>query len=322
MNGYLEAYLAPLGPLLEDAGVAEIAVNPDLGVWVERAGEAAMRRTQARLSESEASGLAQQIAGAANLTLSKDHPIVSARIRWGEASIRAQVIAPPALEAGVALAFRKYAVKDLALAEIGLLGGAGEDDQRDKRRGEIAGLIEEGDLPAALAHLVAERMTLLISGGTSTGKTTVARALLSAIPETERIVTIEDAIELRPHQPNRVELVADRKTGPRTPERLLEAALRLRPDRLLLGELRGAEAFTFLEAINTGHPGSITTIHADSPALALERLALMVMRAGLGLRKDEIDAYIRLTIDAVVQLGRQGGRRGAEAVMLLGAGGL
>ena len=128
-------------------------------------------------------------------------------------------------------------------------------------------------------------MNILISGGTSTGKTSFARSLLAWSMRTSGILTIEDAYELFPGQANSVALKADRNSqGERTPARLLEASLRMRPDRIILGELRGEESRTFLEAINTGHGGSFTTIHADSARKAIDRLAIMVMacRAGHG----------------------------------------
>ena len=131
------------------------------------------------------------------------------------------------------------------------------------------------------------------------------------------MVTIEDAPELHLPHPNTVGLVADRRAdSERSPARLLESALRMRPDRLILGEIRGAEAFNFLEAINTGHPGSISTIHADSPQLALERMAMMVLRAGLDLSRGDIIDYARATIDLVIQTGRHEGRRGVLQVFM------
>ena len=139
--------------------------------------------------------------------------------------------------------------------------------------------------------------------------------MLSLSDHAERMVTIEDAPELHLPHPNAVPLIADRRSGSeRSPARLLESALRMRPDRLILGEIRGEEAFNFLEAINTGHPGSISTIHADSPALALERLAMMVMRAGMNQTRQDVLDYARKTIDLIIQVGRRGGQRGVLEV--------
>ena len=133
--------------------------------------------------------------------------------------------------------------------------------------------------------------------------------------ENERIVTIEDAIELRPTQKNAVALVANRREdSDRTIAKLLESSLRMRPDRLIVGELRGAEAYNFLEAINTGHPGSISTIHADSPQLALARIALMVMQMDVQLSRSDIIDYAKQTIDLIIQVGRRDGKRGVLEV--------
>jgi type IV secretion system protein VirB11 len=162
-----------------------------------------------------------------------------------------------------------------------------------------------------------ERLNIMISGGTSTGKTTFARALLALVTETERIVTIEDAFELFPPQPNRAMLKADRiPSSERTAAKLLETSLRMRPDRIILGELRGDECKTFLDAINTGHSGSFTTIHADTAQKALDRLALMVMSVGINMSFEEVRRYAASSIDVVVQLGRKDGRRGVEQVWL------
>jgi type IV secretion system protein VirB11 len=133
-------------------------------------------------------------------------------------------------------------------------------------------------------------------------------------------VTIEDAFELFPAQPNRVMLLAERdEASARSAARLLEASLRLRPDRIVLGELRGAEVATFLEAINTGHAGSVSTVHADTAAKAIDRLALMVMATGIAMTYAEVRRYCAASIDVVVQLGRADGRRGVEEVMVAGA---
>ena len=135
--------------------------------------------------------------------------------------------------------------------------------------------------------------------------------MLYLIPDHERLVTIEDSSELRPRQPNVICLIADRSpASPRTAEKLLQATLRLRPDRIIVGELRGSEAATFLEAINTGHGGSFTTLHAQTARKAMDRLALMVMGTGTQLQYAEVMRYLRSTIDLVIQAGRVGNKRG------------
>ncbi len=166
----------------------------------------------------------------------------------------------------------------------------------------------------------------LISGGTSTGKTSLLNALLRAIPAAERIITVEDTAEITLDHPNTVGLIAvkgdlgEARIGVGD---LLNASLRMRPDRIILGELRGAEAVTFLRAINTGHPGSITTIHADSPHGAYEQIALMALQAGMPLGRRETIDYVRSIIDIAVHVVRDsaGGRRISEVSFARGAAG-
>jgi type IV secretion system protein VirB11 len=160
---------------------------------------------------------------------------------------------------------------------------------------------------------VANRKNILISGGTSSGKTTFLNACLKEIPLHERIITIEDAREVHPPHPNRLHLLASRGDQGRakvTTQQLLEASLRLRPDRIILGEIRGTECVTYWSAINSGHPGSLTSIHADTPQLAFEKLVMLGMQTGLGFTRDHIVDYLRHTVDLVVQLRRDAdGRR-------------
>ena len=167
------------------------------------------------------------------------------------------------------------------------------------------------DVDAFLKRLVTERLNIIVSGGTSTGKTELGRRLLSLVPENERIVTIEDSLELLPAQPNAVSLIAQRDdSSARSADKLLQATLRLRPDRIILGELRGSEAATFLDAINTGHSGSFTTLHAHSARKAMDRLALLVMAQGTRLSFAEVIRYLETSIDVILQMGRQGECRG------------
>jgi type IV secretion system protein VirB11 len=170
---------------------------------------------------------------------------------------------------------------------------------------------------AYLREAIARRRTVLIAGGTSTGKTTFLNAMLREIPPAERVVLVEDTAELRLPGANGVGLIAVKgELGEArvTANELLQAALRLRPDRIVLGELRGTETVSFLRAINTGHPGSFSTVHANSPRGALEQIALMAMQSGIGLTRSETIAYAASVIDVVVQLDRIGGRRGIAAI--------
>jgi type IV secretion system protein VirB11 len=168
-----------------------------------------------------------------------------------------------------------------------------------------------------LRAAIAARKTILISGGTSTGKTTFLNAMLGEIPEGERVVLVEDTAELRLPGANGVGLIAvkgELGEAKVTANELLQSALRLRPDRIVLGELRGAESVSFLRAINTGHPGSFSTIHANTPRGALEQLSLMVMQTGIGLTRSDTIAYAASVIDIIVQLDRSEGRRGISAI--------
>ena len=318
---FLGTYLAPLAPLFIRDDLVEVAINPDGKVWIERKGATHMERV-AHLSIDRvlSTNLGQAIASAVGVQFSEKKPTVSGKIVWGDMAIRAQVVAPPIVEGGMAITFRPFKVSADQLIEPRLLHGGlvDLDAKRRERAGEAMKLAEAGQVVDAMRLCVEERMNILISGGTSTGKTTFARSLLSMVDAAERILTIEDAYELFPRQENAVALKADRNAqGERTPARLLEASLRMRPDRIILGELRGEESRTFLEAINTGHGGSFTTIHADTARKAINRLAIMVMAAGLGMGFEEVKRYCEGSVDLVVQLSRQDGRRGVAEILCL-----
>jgi type IV secretion system protein VirB11 len=148
---------------------------------------------------------------------------------------------------------------------------------------------------------------MVLSGGTSTGKTTFLNMLFDLVPIHERLITIEDVQELKPPQPNAVSMIAskgDQGQAKVTIQTLLESALRMRPDRIFLGELRAEEAFTFFRAVNTGHPGSITTVHADSTEMAFHQLVLMGLQSRTGLQAEDIRSYVKTVIPIVVQLKR------------------
>jgi type IV secretion system protein VirB11 len=181
-----------------------------------------------------------------------------------------------------------------------------------------AALIEPAADPIGfLREAVRRRQTILVAGGTSTGKTTFLNSLLREIPREDRVILIEDTPELQFVGANSVGLVAvrgDLGEARVTTDDLLQAALRLRPDRIVQGELRGTEALSFLRAINTGHPGSFSTIHASSPRGALEQIALMSMQAGIGLTRSETIKYTASVVDIVVQLARVNGQRRIIAI--------
>jgi len=179
--------------------------------------------------------------------------------------------------------------------------------------------VPPSEVRAALREAVRGRRNVLISGGTSTGKTTFLNALLREIPPEERLILIEDTPELEMIHRNALGLLAARSVlgeAEVRAEDLLMAALRMRPDRIILGELRGAEAFTFLRAVNTGHPGSMTTIHADGPLRAIEQLVMLVLLAGSRLGRDDVRHYVRESVDVFVHLDRSAGRRRVRQVLM------
>jgi type IV secretion system protein VirB11 len=320
---YLQSYLAPLAPWLDRPDVTEILINRPGEIWVESQGAAVMAQIDVpALTATAITRLAAQIARANHQGVNRASPLLSGRLPGGE---RIQIIAPPATRAHIAIAIRKHIQVDIDLAEYAAMGAF--DDVRRGNGGDAAPAeaelrqrLDGGDILGFLRAAVRLRRNILISGGTSSGKTTFLNALLKDISPNERIITIEDTPEVSLDRPNAVGLVAVRGDSGEanvTTEDLLQAALRMRPDRLLLGEIRGAEAFSFLRALNTGHPGSISTIHADSPRGAIEQLALLALQARINLGRAEIIAYAQAVIDIVVQLRRDGqGRRVVSAIMM------
>lgn len=311
---YVESNLKALKELLTSDDVNEIVINPDGSIFVEYSGSAYMEPLEAlSLSDDEIQSIGYNLAGETKNTLGEAQPIVSGRVRVFGNDVRVQVVIPPAIEEGVSISIRKFVNRVLSIDKIGFVAGKpiNVNQQRSNEQKHLLDMASKGQLAELLKEAVDKKLNILISGGTSSGKTTVARALLSLTHPEERIITIEDAVELRPENRNSVALVAERLAeSNRTAARLLESSLRMRPDRLILGEIRGGEAYNFLEAINTGHPGSISTIHADSPALALERMALMVMQTGVPLTRHDVIEYASATIDMIVQVGRKDGKRG------------
>lgn len=317
---YLHTYLAPLQRWLMDGDVTEILINRPGEVWIERVGDPDMQRHLVpQLDEPLLRRLALQIARQNNQGVSRETPLLAATLPGGA---RVQVVLPPATREHVAIAIRKHVLRDLSLADY---EGAGalknvriaEPGRLSEADVELQALLRTGDTARFLTKAVAARKTILLSGGTSSGKTTLLNALLKEVPAHERIVVIEDTPEIRLSRDNALGLVAVHGVQGEarvSVDDLLRASLRLRPDRLLVGELRGPEAVTFLRTINTGHPGSFATIHSSSAEAAFEQLGLMCVQAGLGLRREDAISYARQMIDVVVQLDRRDGVRGVREI--------
>lgn len=319
-NVYLSAYLAPLAPWLSRPDVTDVLINRPGEVWVETTGGIMCREPADELNEMALQRLARQIAAASHQGVNREQPLLSATLPDGA---RVQVVAPPATRGGLAMAVRKHLISDLSVGDLardGLFDAAHRTDAAKTREAdaELEAILERGDLHTFLKAAVKRRKTIVISGGTGSGKTTLLNALVKEIDRHERLVVIEDAPEVRLDHANSVGLVAVRgELGEAKvdADALLAASLRLRPDRILLGELRGREAFAFLRAVNSGHPGSLTTIHADSPAGALDQISLLALTSGVDLGWEKVQAYVSRVIDVVVQLDRVDGARRVSEVL-------
>jgi len=305
---FLDAYLAPLKPWLDQDMVTEILINRPGEVWIEANGTRGMQRTPVpELDERHLHRLAEQIARISHQGINRERPLLAATLPGGA---RVQIVGPSATRGSMAIAIRRHRLVDLPLEayDRGALG----------RRDDLPEIDPSAEPIAFLRRAVAQRKTILISGGTSTGKTTFLNSLLREVGVDERVILVEDTPEIRLPGLNGLGLVGVKgETGEAlvSTDDLLQAALRLRPDRIVLGELRGREAVSFLRAINTGHPGSLSTIHANSPRGAFEQLSLMVMQAGLGLSRSDTIAYARSVIDIIVQLDRVDGERRISAIV-------
>jgi type IV secretion system protein VirB11 len=321
---YLDAYLAPLAPWLSRPDVTDVLINRPGEVWIETADGIMSREPADQLTEVALTRLARQIAAASHQGVNREQPLLSASLPDGA---RIQVVSPPATRGGLAMAVRKHLISDMSLDELsrdGLFEAAARTDPaRDAAAdADLEALIDpkngQADLIGFLKLAVKRRKTVVISGGTASGKTTLLNALVKEIARSERLVVIEDAPEIRLDHPNSVGLIGVRgELGEAQvdADTLLAASLRLRPDRILLGELRGREAFAWLRAVNSGHPGSITTVHADSPAGALDQIALLALTSGIDLGWDKVRAYVERVVDVVVQLDRTGGARRLTEVL-------
>lgn len=318
---FLHSYLAPLAAVLARTDVTDIYINQPREIWVETDRGIVERHDMPTLDETMLARLARQIAAQSHQGISREHPLLSATLPDGA---RVQIVAPPATRGPMALAIRKHVSPDLALADYVAQGAfaatkRGAGGERAAIDSELAALVDAGDIAGMLARAVQARRNILVSGGTSTGKTTFLNALIREIPITERLILIEDTPEVRVRHPNAIGLLAVRGAlgeAQVSADDLLAASLRMRPDRIILGELRGPEAYTFLRAVNTGHPGSMTTVHADSAERAIEQITLLVLQTGTRLGRDDVHHYVRTTIDVFVQLGRSGGQRHVTEVVL------
>ena len=310
----LETYLSPFKNIFSEDGVNEVMINKPGEVWVEKGGSKTLTPIP-ELDMDHLLGLGRLVAQSTDQSISGETPLLSATLPNG---YRIQVIFPPAVEQNfIAFSIRKTSIMHISMndyAKMGAFDNTSVKEVSDENDKILCNYLKSNKIQEFIIHAVRCKKNMIISGGTSTGKTTFTNAALSEIPQEERLITVEDAREVVLHNhANKVHLLSSKGGQGRanvTTQSLIEACLRLRPDRIIVGELRGSEAFSFLRAINTGHPGSISTLHADTPAMALEQLKLMVIQAGLGIPPEEVKKYILSVIDIVVQLKRdQKGKR-------------
>jgi type IV secretion system protein VirB11 len=304
----LDSFLMPLKKIFDREGVNEVSINRPFEAWIEIKGDM-YREELPNFDVEHLKSLGRLIAQATEQRLSEEEPLLSATLPNG---FRIQVVFPPACEAGnVVMSIRKPSNLKWSLDDyekMGIFDNISVGAIEDKNTLILGKLLQLNRIKEFISRAVLYKKNIIISGGTSTGKTTFANAVILSIPHHERLITCEDAreIDLSFHE-NKVHLLASKGAQGRakvSTQDLIEACLRLRPERIIVGELRGAEAFSFLRAINTGHPGSISTLHADTPLMAIEQLKMMVMQAGLGLSPAEITSYIKNVIDIIIQLKR------------------
>jgi pilus assembly protein CpaF len=278
--------LGPLEPLLQDDEITDILVNGPFDIYIERHGK--LEKTVARFRDAQhVVHIAQRIATGVGRRIDESSPLVDARLADGS---RVNIVLPPLVLNGGTISIRKFAKQSITLETM----------------------VRQGNMSAEMAQFldIAARckVNILISGGTGSGKTTLLNAVSRHIDSAERIITIEDAVELRLQQPHVVQM----ETRPPNiegvgyiPQReLVRNALRMRPDRIIVGEVRGNEAFDMLQAMNTGHDGSMSTVHANSPRDALFRLENMVLMASANLPLRALRAQIASAINLVVQIER------------------
>jgi type IV secretion system protein VirB11 len=301
---YLDSCLAPIASYLALPNLTDLFINRPGELWIETIGSPPRRVEAPDLTSSVLNRLARQIAAVSAQGISRENPLLSASLPTGE---RVQIVLPPATRGDIAFAFRKHVMTDLGLDDY---HAAGAFDASVIGRKTQEMYAEENGAPIesgldVVRRAVRTKRNILISGGTSSGKTTYLNALLREAAPHERLIAIEDTPELRLVHDNAVGLITPRGVMGEThvtAEDLLIASLRMRPDRILLGEIRGKEAMTFLRAINTGHPGSMATIHADSPARAIDQLAILVMQQGTKMSWEDVTTYVKRSIGLVVHL--------------------
>ena len=289
-------FLKPIQHLLLAETVSEIMVNPDSSVWIEEDGAIQLLPGIRFADGALLTGL-EVIANKFGKKLDANSPILNLRLPDGS---RLAAMVPPVVHPRPLMTIRKFTSRHFTMTDL-----IERKMLNEKQATTLTEAVRRGD-------------NILISGGTSSGKTTLLNVLADAIPQNERILVIEDTAELHIRKPHvlSAEAQLDTHKDAVTFDHLLKAALRHRPDRIILGEIRGGEARTLLDAMNTGHHGTLTTIHANSAEDALRRLSHLAMRASGGMPLSDVEAECRRAIDIVVHVARNGGLRCIAEIMI------
>jgi pilus assembly protein CpaF len=292
-------YLRPIENLILDPEISEIMLNSPTDVFIEKQG--VIKRVQGiSIPNDQLRVAVQNIARSLGDDISEEKPILDSRLPDGS---RIAAVLPPCSIHGITLTIRKFNTRSFTIEDLIRIGTITEA------------------MAAYLQNAIIDRKNILISGGTGTGKTTLLNILADFIPDEDRLVVIEDTAEIHIRKPNLVRFEARRQQGPKIPavtiRDLLKASLRHRPERTILGEIRGEEAFDLLQALNTGHSGSLSTIHANSATQALSRLANCVLQSGIELPYKAIKASIADSIHLLVHIERRHAQRYINEILAI-----
>jgi pilus assembly protein CpaF len=290
-------YLRQIEHLVLDPEISEIMVNSPTDIFIEKQG-VVEKVSVVTIPTDQLRVAVQNIARSLGDDISEEKPILDSRLPDGS---RIAAVLPPCSIRGITLTIRKFNARNFTVPDLIRIGTITED------------------MAAYLQAAIANRKNILISGGTGTGKTTLLNILADFIPDEDRLLVIEDTAEIHIRKPNLVRFEARRQQGPKIPavtiRDLLKASLRHRPDRIIVGEIRGGEAFDLLQALNTGHSGTLSTIHANSAAQALQRFTSCVLQSGIELPYRAIKSHIADSIQLLVHIERQPGRRVVSEIL-------